>query len=114
MKFSTGNFVPPLEIFIGVFAVVAVVTWNVEWAQIAQVLINIGPRSALRLHEVLVKTTFNAPMSFFESTDTSLLINHFSQDMSLIEQALPISMWQFLMGKCLKSVMGKLRLNHKP
>lgn len=33
-------------------------------------------------------------MSFFDVTDTSILLNRFSQDMSLIDMQLPITSFQ--------------------
>jgi hypothetical protein len=48
-----------------------------------QIMLVIAPISAIRMHQVLVDTTFGAPMSFFESTDSSILLNRFSQDMSM-------------------------------
>jgi ATP-binding cassette, subfamily C (CFTR/MRP), member 1 len=110
LKFTTGAYVPPVGVFIGVFAAVAIITWNAVWADIAQVLINIGPKSAIRLHEVLVKTAFNAPMSFFQSTDTSVLVTRFSKDMSLVEMSLPVSMWLLLSGNALSLVTKGLDL----
>jgi ATP-binding cassette subfamily C (CFTR/MRP) protein 1 len=86
-------------VFIGVFAAVTTTTWVASVGEIAQILIRVGTKSAIALHHVLVRTTFNAPMSYFESTDTSILINKFSQDMSLIEMPLPISIWQLMSGK---------------
>jgi ATP-binding cassette subfamily C (CFTR/MRP) protein 1 len=88
-------------VFVGGFAAATIITWNAAWAEIAQVLINIGPKSAIALHEVLVRTTFNAPMSFFQSTDTSVLVTRFSKDMSLVEMGLPVSIWLLLSGKSL-------------
>jgi hypothetical protein len=62
LKFTTGSFVPPLAVFVGVFASVSIFTFNVDWIIIAVVLVLIGPKSGALLHEVLVKTTFNAPV----------------------------------------------------
>jgi hypothetical protein len=50
-----------------------------------------GPKSAIALHKVLVKTTVKAPISFFESVDSSVLLNRFSQDMTLVDFQLPIA-----------------------
>jgi ATP-binding cassette subfamily C (CFTR/MRP) protein 1 len=55
------------------------------------VLLVMGPKSAIYLHRVLVNATIKAPMSFFESVDSSILLNRFSQDMTLIDFALPLS-----------------------
>jgi ATP-binding cassette subfamily C (CFTR/MRP) protein 1 len=61
-----------------------------------QIMIVIAPISAIRIHQVLVDTTFRAPMSFFESTDSSVLLNRFSQDMSM--SLLPMLLtWQILL-----------------
>jgi ATP-binding cassette subfamily C (CFTR/MRP) protein 1 len=58
----------------------------------------IGPKSALNLHKVLVDTTVQAPMTYFERTDTSVILNRFSQDMSLVDMALPSATLAFLLG----------------
>lgn len=57
-------------------------------------LIIIAPQSAIYLHKILVQSTLKAPMSFFDVTDTSVLLNRFSQDMSLIDMQLPIASFQ--------------------
>jgi ATP-binding cassette subfamily C (CFTR/MRP) protein 1 len=57
----------------------------------SQFLMVIGPKSGIRLHDILVKSAFAAPMSVFESMDTSILLNRFSQDMTLIDMQLPLS-----------------------
>jgi ATP-binding cassette, subfamily C (CFTR/MRP), member 1 len=100
LKFTTAtNFTPSIGVFVGVFAAVSGLGVVCQNGSLAHILILIGPKSAIRLHEVLVKTTFNAPMSFFEYTDTSVLINRFSQDMSLVELPLPIAIRHLLKGK---------------
>jgi ATP-binding cassette subfamily C (CFTR/MRP) protein 1 len=57
-------------------------------------LIVIAPKSAIYLHKILVYATLRAPMSFFDMTDTSILLNRFSQDMSLIDMQLPVMSFQ--------------------
>ncbi|OAQ99634.1 hypothetical protein LLEC1_06869 [Akanthomyces lecanii] len=49
------------------------------------------PRSANRLHTILLKAVMRAPLHFFTSTDNGVTLNRFSQDMSLIDQALPMA-----------------------
>lgn len=49
------------------------------------------PRSANRLHAILLKAVMRAPLHFFTSTDNGITLNRFSQDMSLIDQALPMA-----------------------
>lgn len=60
-------------------------------------LVVIAPRSAIYLHRILVYAVLKAPMSFFDVTDTSVLLNRFSQDMSLIDMQLPLMSFQVAM-----------------
>lgn len=53
-------------------------------------MVNISSRSSIRLHQILTTSTFNAPMSYFDKVDNSVVLNRFSQDMTLIESVLPI------------------------
>jgi ABC-type multidrug transport system fused ATPase/permease subunit len=99
MRYATGKSVPPIGVFIGVYVAASVITWTTNLATLIHLLLHIGPKTAESLHYVLVKTTFNAPMSFFESTDTSILLNRFSQDMSLVEVPLPVALWQLCIGE---------------
>ncbi|KAK4152002.1 canalicular multispecific organic anion transporter 1 [Chaetomidium leptoderma] len=45
--------------------------------------------SGARLHHEALRTVINAPLSFFTTTDTGVVVNHFSQDMTLIDSQLP-------------------------
>jgi ATP-binding cassette subfamily C (CFTR/MRP) protein 1 len=54
-------------------------------------LIKMIPHSAANLHEQLLGTIENAPLSFLTSTDTGEIVNRFSQDLSVIDSELPIA-----------------------
>ncbi|PQE04709.1 hypothetical protein CJF30_00004499 [Rutstroemia sp. NJR-2017a BBW] len=54
-------------------------------------LIKMIPHSAAYLHEQLLRTVENAPLSFLTSTDTGEIVNRFSQDLSVIDSGLPIA-----------------------
>lgn len=69
----------------------AVLGFVFQLGTLGQVLLKMGPQSAKVLHQVLVKATVRAPMFFFEAVDSSVLLNRFSQDMTLVDFALPIS-----------------------
>jgi ABC-type multidrug transport system fused ATPase/permease subunit len=45
--------------------------------------------SGARLHQETLTTVINAPLKFFTTTDTGVVINLFSQDMTLIDGQLP-------------------------
>jgi ATP-binding cassette subfamily C (CFTR/MRP) protein 1 len=57
-----------------------------------QLFIYMVPRSAKTLHEIVLSTVLNAPMSFFTETDTGTTTNRFSQDMQLVDVALPAAL----------------------
>lgn len=47
------------------------------------------PRSGAKLHKILLTSVVGAPQSFFDETDSGLVLNRFSQDMTLIDASLP-------------------------
>ncbi|KAF2181846.1 hypothetical protein K469DRAFT_740732 [Zopfia rhizophila CBS 207.26] len=50
------------------------------------------PHAGRKLHQRLLDTVLNAPMSFFASTDTGITTNRFSQDLELIDMELPVAL----------------------
>lgn len=51
------------------------------------------PRSAQHLHWLLLQRVFEAPLWFFTTTDSSTILNRFSQDMTLVDQVLPMAVF---------------------
>jgi ATP-binding cassette subfamily C (CFTR/MRP) protein 1 len=45
--------------------------------------------SGAKLHKAALKTVIEAPLRFFSTTDSGVVINLFSQDMTLIDNELP-------------------------
>lgn len=45
-----------------------------------------------RIHKEALATVINAPLKFFTTTDTGVVTNYFSQDMTLIDGSLPMSL----------------------
>ncbi|KAF2668989.1 P-loop containing nucleoside triphosphate hydrolase protein [Microthyrium microscopicum] len=79
-----------LGLFIAVYAISAVLESAGMALMLWETMIKISSRSSIRLHQSLVTSTFNAPMSYFDTVDNSVILNRFSQDMTLIESVLPI------------------------
>ena len=48
------------------------------------------PKSGAFLHRILLRTVMHAPQSFFDKTDRGVTLNRFSQDMSLVDNLLPV------------------------
>jgi ATP-binding cassette, subfamily C (CFTR/MRP), member 1 len=98
LKWNTGTLNPDIGKFIGVYAMFVAVTYISQGAMIWQVMISIVPKSGVGLHKVLVDSTLRAPMYFFETTDSSQLVNRFSQDMTLVDGVLPSVVFGVFMG----------------
>ncbi|KAK7398601.1 hypothetical protein QQX98_012010 [Neonectria punicea] len=58
----------------------------------AVVLIIIVTHAGARLHEAALSTVVMAPLTFFTSTDLGSVVNLFSQDMTVIDGELPLSL----------------------
>lgn len=57
--------------------------------------IRIIPRGGMRLHWVLLSVITAAPLSYFAKTDAGIILNRFSQDMTIIDAQLPVAFLQF-------------------
>ncbi|GKZ48059.1 hypothetical protein AbraIFM66951_011809 [Aspergillus brasiliensis] len=75
--------------FIGVYVLLAAAASGSQGLMIWQIMIKIVIRSGLELHKILVRTVVNAPMQFFAEVDTGVILNRFSQDMTLVDAVLP-------------------------
>ncbi|PYH46216.1 P-loop containing nucleoside triphosphate hydrolase protein [Aspergillus saccharolyticus JOP 1030-1] len=77
--------------FIGVYVVLAArhchPVCQADYSR--QIMIRVVIKSGLELHRVLVKTVVDAPMQFFASVDSGVILNRFSQDMTLVDAVLP-------------------------
>jgi ATP-binding cassette subfamily C (CFTR/MRP) protein 1 len=56
--------------------------------------------SGSKLHRDALNTMINAPLKFFATTDTGLIINLFSQDMTLIDNELPLAITNLALDVC--------------
>ncbi|KAL4951097.1 P-loop containing nucleoside triphosphate hydrolase protein [Aspergillus filifer] len=81
-------------IFFGLFETILLVF--VCWL----VFIHIISKSALRLHNDLLKSTMRAPFQFFHKVDIGSITNRFSQDMDLIDMTLPLEGINTLAAAC--------------
>ncbi|CAI7670419.1 unnamed protein product [Penicillium palitans] len=81
-----------LPLYISVYVVLALAASLLTIWCIWVVFLELMPKSAIRLHWLLLDTTMQAPLSFFSATDNGVTLNRFSQDMTLIDLALPIAL----------------------
>ncbi|KAJ5598777.1 hypothetical protein N7537_008861 [Penicillium hordei] len=54
-------------------------------------MIIIIPKSTQHIHALLLDAVLRAPLWLFTTTDTSTILNRFSQDMTLVDQVLPMA-----------------------
>ncbi|KAK6390405.1 hypothetical protein LTR65_005528 [Meristemomyces frigidus] len=92
MWWSEANNVRPnanVGMYMGIYAMLGILgvlsTSIAAWFAFIPMISN----SAARLHWDLLETTINAPFRFFTTTDAGELLNRFSEDMQLIDMALP-------------------------
>lgn len=57
--------------------------------------------SGAALHRALLATVISAPLSFFTQTDSGVVTNLFSQDMTIIDGELPISLINVVLDGCM-------------
>ncbi|KAJ5992424.1 ABC transporter integral membrane type 1 [Penicillium sp. IBT 35674x] len=81
-----------LPLYISVYVVLALAASMLTMTCIWVVFIKLMPKSALRLHWLLLDTAMQAPLSFFSAIDNGVTLNRFSQDMTLVDLALPIAL----------------------
>ncbi|KAK0112722.1 hypothetical protein ONS95_014458 [Cadophora gregata] len=80
-----------LSLYLPVYAALALLATTSSMLSIWVMFMNLMPRAAIRLHHILLQTVMNAPPSFFAKTDSGVVLNRFSQDMSLVDLQLPIA-----------------------
>lgn len=56
-------------------------------------IINMMPRASSNFHDVLLRTTLDAPLSLFAGDNAAHLLNRFSQDLQLIDMELPLALF---------------------
>ncbi|GJN76685.1 hypothetical protein PLIIFM63780_000171 [Purpureocillium lilacinum] len=81
--------------FFAGYAVLSATAFMWDGGMIGLYLLKLVPTSAENLHWLLLDTVMKAKLSFLTSTDAGLLLNRFSQDMTLVSQILPLSFMFF-------------------
>ncbi|KAK2591549.1 hypothetical protein QQS21_010769 [Conoideocrella luteorostrata] len=74
------------------YVLLAVMAWVATSSTMWCTFMLLAPRSGRQLHESLLKTTVAASLLYFSSTDVGIILNRFSQDISLVDRQLPSSL----------------------
>ncbi|KAL3963237.1 hypothetical protein ACCO45_000241, partial [Purpureocillium lilacinum] len=56
------------------------------------------PRSGVYIHQLLLDSYLRAPLWFLTQTDTGSVLNRFSQDMSLVDQQIPMAFFETVLN----------------
>ncbi|OQE10326.1 hypothetical protein PENVUL_c004G03056 [Penicillium vulpinum] len=81
-----------LPLYLSVYVILALSASLLTLCCIWVVFLKLMPKSATRLHWLLLDATMRAPLSFFSATDNGVTLNRFSQDMTLVDLALPVAL----------------------
>ncbi|CAI7568615.1 unnamed protein product [Penicillium glandicola] len=89
--------------YLGVYTVISLLAILSLAAGCWMLIVEIVGNTSLALHSDLLQSVLRAPFSFFQKTDNGSIMNRFSQDMQLIDFALPITALNFVEGKPLST-----------
>ncbi|EGX89249.1 ATP-binding cassette transporter, putative [Cordyceps militaris CM01] len=79
-----------IGLHIGVFIGLAFLNSFSMGAYVWAIIVKISPSTARKFHAILVRTVMHAPQALFTSTDSGVILNRFTQDMTIIEGQLAI------------------------
>ncbi|KAK0620994.1 P-loop containing nucleoside triphosphate hydrolase protein [Immersiella caudata] len=77
--------------YVGGYLISSLLAWASTNGSMWSTHILIAPSSGLELHRRLLSTIIGAPLLYFSTTDTGVILNRFSQDMQLVDRQLPPS-----------------------
>ncbi|QKX60884.1 uncharacterized protein TRUGW13939_08030 [Talaromyces rugulosus] len=77
--------------YLGLYAFFQITSLICLFVDCLAVLVATTRIAGARIHKEALATVINAPLRFFTTTDTGVVTNHFSQDMTLIDGSLPMS-----------------------
>ncbi|KFY61345.1 hypothetical protein V497_03025 [Pseudogymnoascus sp. VKM F-4516 (FW-969)] len=77
------------KLYLGIYGLLTGLSIIFVWVTIWFWFVVTVPVSAQNLHLKLLTTVMKAPFAFFTETDNGITLNRFSQDMQLVDQALP-------------------------
>ncbi|KAF2500059.1 hypothetical protein BU16DRAFT_578086 [Lophium mytilinum] len=91
-KYNTEHPNERITYYLSIYAFLGVLAISSLVLACSILIMKMVPESGRKLHQRLLDTVLNAPMSFFAATDTGVTTNRFSQDLELIDMELPVSL----------------------
>ncbi|KAI0129875.1 ATPase-like protein [Xylariales sp. AK1849] len=97
---SSGNPLRSNSFYIGLYALFQICFVVSHFFDFLVAYTTMIQTSGSRLHESALETVVSAPLKFFTSTETGVITNLFSQDMTLVDNELPVALCNFVMDSC--------------
>lgn len=77
------------------YALLYLMAWISTNSTMLSTVFRIAPTSGLALHRTLLRTIMHAPLLYFSTADTGVLLNYFSQDIQLVDKTLESAVMAF-------------------
>lgn len=100
--------------YIGIYGLLQGLCWISSVITTITVLTAIIRQSGSTLHEAALTNVVNASLKLFTMTDLGVIINHFSQDINMIDTQLPISLINMILDLTNIIGMGALLASSSP
>ncbi|KAL4796747.1 hypothetical protein BDV19DRAFT_387940 [Aspergillus venezuelensis] len=91
---------PRIGMYLGIYVFLGFMSVLFMIGTLWLLIVNVVSTSALSLHEMVLGSTFWAPIQFFHDVDIGSITNRFSQDMDLIDISLPIEVFNVIAYGC--------------
>ncbi|KAF5565576.1 ABC transporter integral membrane type 1 [Fusarium napiforme] len=77
--------------YLGIYALLCALGLSTLYLACWTSMVTMVTRSAIKLHLMVLKTVFNAHVSYFSTIDDGITLNRFNQDMQLTDYTLPLA-----------------------
>ncbi|KAK7423072.1 hypothetical protein QQZ08_009239 [Neonectria magnoliae] len=88
----------PDYFYVGIFGLFKALQLLFVFILCIVVVIWMTTEAGIKLHQELLEAVVNAPLTFFTTTDLGIVVNLFSQDMTLIDGDLPLALLNTVMN----------------
>lgn len=81
----------------GIYALICFGNIALIWGQVFVGAVVVAAAAGINFHQRALRTLISAPLSLITKTDLGVLVNHFSQDISMVDNELAISLLSFFL-----------------
>ncbi|OAQ98836.1 hypothetical protein LLEC1_04924 [Akanthomyces lecanii] len=81
-----------MSYWLGIYSAFAILSLLAITAEVSVGMLAVAKATGTKLHSAALRTVMAAPLRLFATTDMGVITNLFSQDMSLVDEELPVSL----------------------